>query len=289
VIRAPFRERLAESIAVRGAPLCVGLDPDPEQIPRSLGEGADALRRHTLAVVEATSSFAAAYKPNLAFFERFGASGFAVLEEVIQAASRHAPVIADAKLGDIGSTALAYAEAIYDVLGADACTVNGYLGADSIEPFLAREDRFAFIVCRTSNPGASDIQDLLVGEQQRPLYLEVARRAVEWNGRGNVGLVAGATWPAEIGRIREVARELPILLPGVGRQGADLGDAVHAAAGRDGTGSYLVSSSRAIGHASSGEDFAEAAGQAASDLHDQLRQITRAGARINLATLPGEE
>jgi len=278
VSRAPFRERLADSIAFRGAALCVGLDPDPAQIPRSLGEGVEAVRRHTLAVIEATSAFAAAYKPNLAFYERFGGRGFEVLAEVVQAAGRHAPVIADAKRADIGSTAVAYSEAIYDYLGADACTVNAYLGADSLEPFLARQDRCAFILCRTTNRGAQDIQDLPVGVQQQPLYLEVARRAVEWNSTGNVGLVAGATWPQEIAHIREIASDLPILMPGVGAQGADLGKAIRAASGNTGGGVYLVSSSRAIGHASSGEDFAEAANQAAAALRTELQQLTRAGA-----------
>ncbi|MGC1184738.1 MAG: orotidine-5'-phosphate decarboxylase [Candidatus Dormiibacterota bacterium] len=277
--RGPFRERLAESIADRGAALCVGLDPDPDQIPKSLGEGIEAVRLHSLAVVEATSPFAAAYKPNLAFYERFGGRGFEVLAEVVEAAGRHAPVIADAKRGDIGSTAVAYSEAIYNYLGADACTVSPYLGADSLEPFLAREDRFAFILCRTSNRGAQDLQDLSVGAPPHPLYLEVARRAVEWNSRGNLGLVAGATWPTEIARIREVAVDLPILIPGTGAQGADLGEAVRAAKGNGGSGVYLINSSRGIGHASSGEDFAEAAAQAAAALRTALQQLSRAGAQ----------
>jgi orotidine-5'-phosphate decarboxylase len=254
-----------------GAALCVGLDPDPKKIPPSLGPGIEGIRRHTLAIVEATAPFVAAFKPNLAFFERLGPPGFELLVEVVKVAGRHAPVIADAKRGDIGSTAEAYAEAIFDVIGADACTVNGYLGHDSLLPFLERPDRFAFIVCRTSNRGAVDFQDLIVSERREPLYLELARRAVEWNTSGTVGLVTGATWPAEIARIRSVAPELPLLLPGVGSQGADLIEAVHAAQGNDRRGFYLVSSSRSISQVSLADNFAEAAANAARELRDQIR------------------
>jgi orotidine-5'-phosphate decarboxylase len=279
VTRAPFRERLEGVIARKGAPLCVGLDPDPAVIPASLGEGVSAVRRHTLALVEATAPYAAAYKPNLAFFERLGPAGWELLIEVVKAASRHALVIADAKRGDIGNTAAAYAEALYDRVGADACTVHGYLGEDSLLPFLERPGRLAFIVCRTSNPGAADFQDLPVGEGGEPLYLRLARLARGWNTLGTVGLVAGATWPGEIARIRSAAPELPLLLPGVGRQQGDLEQAALAARGEDGQGLYLVSVSRAISQASSGDDFAEAATEAARGFH---RRLTReAGAASN--------
>lgn len=271
MIQAPFRERMQEAVASKGAALCVGLDPDPTKIPSRLGQGIEAVRRHTLAIIEATAPYAAAYKPNLAFFERLGGPGFALVIEVVRAARRHALVIADAKRGDIGSTATAYAQAIFDVIGADACTVNGYLGQDSLQPFLDRPDRLAFIVCRTSNPGAVDIQDLVLQDGGEPLYLHLARRAVEWNTGGTVGLVTGATWPGEIARIREAAPDLPLLIPGVGAQEGDLGAAVCAARGNDGHGDYLVSSSRAISQASAGDDFAEAAASAALRLRDQLR------------------
>ncbi|HEY6539279.1 MAG TPA: orotidine-5'-phosphate decarboxylase [Candidatus Dormibacteraeota bacterium] len=274
--RAPFRERLAESAATRGSFLCVGLDPDPEQIPPSLGAGISAVRRHTLAVIEATAPYAAAYKPNAAFFEQFGAPGWELLIEVVGVARQHAPVILDAKRGDIGSTAAAYARAVFDVIGADACTVNPYLGGDSLEPFLSRPDRFTFILCRTSNPGARDLQDLLIeGRGGEPLYLAVGRCAVEWNVAGNVGLVAGATWAAEISRLRTVAPDMPILLPGIGRQGGDLREAILAARGPSGRGEYLASASRGISQASTGDDFAEAAGAAARDLAGQLRQLAQ--------------
>lgn len=267
---APFRERLAEVVAVKGAPLCVGLDPDPAAIPAHLGQGIAAVRQHTLALVEATAPYAAAYKPNLAFFERLGPAGWELLIEVVRTASRHALVIADAKRGDIGNTAAAYAEALFDLVGADACTVHGYLGEDSLLPFLERPDRFAFIVCRTSNPGAADFQDLPVGEGGEPLYLHLARLATGWNKLGTVGLVAGATWPGEIARIRSVAPDLPLLLPGVGRQSGDLEHSAVAARGHDGQGLYLVSVSRAISQASTGDDFAAASAAAAQGFHRRL-------------------
>lgn len=279
VTSAPFRERLEGEVSTKGAPLCIGLDPDPSKLPKSLGDGIGAVRQHTLAIVEATAPVAAAYKPNLAFFERLGAAGIELLIEVVRVAGQHALVIADAKRGDIGNTARAYAEALFDVIGADACTVNGYLGHDSLVPFLERPDRFAFIVCRTSNPGAADIQDLVVNPGSEPLYLHLARRAVEWNGSGTVGLVAGATWPAEIAQIREVAPDLPLLLPGVGSQGADLSQAVKAAMGKAGAGRYLINVSRAISQASIGDDFAEAAGHAAQRFRDQIREVSSAVAK----------
>jgi orotidine-5'-phosphate decarboxylase len=270
VSRSPFRERLEGAVESKGAPLCIGLDPDPTAIPLSLGRGIEAIRRHTLTIVEATAPYAVAYKPNLAFFERLGPEGLELLIELVRVAGQHCLVIADAKRGDIGSTAAAYAEAIYDRIGADACTVNAYLGHDSLLPFLDRPDRFAFVVCRTSNPGAADFQDLCLSDGGDPLYLHLARRAVEWNRLGTVGLVAAATWPRELARIREVAPELPLLLPGVGTQGADLGEAVRAARGRDGRGRYLLSVSRAVSQASTGDNFAEAAASAAEELRDRL-------------------
>ncbi|MGH7643428.1 MAG: orotidine-5'-phosphate decarboxylase [Candidatus Dormibacteria bacterium] len=275
--QAPFRERLEGAVASKGAALCVGLDPDPERLPRSLGTGIAAVRRHTLCVVEATAPYAAAFKPNLAFFERLGPAGFELLIEVVRAAGRHGLVIADGKRGDIGSTAAAYADAVFDVIGADACTVNGYLGHDSLLPFIERPDRFAFILCRTSNPGAADLQDLRLLSGGGPLYLHLARCAVEWDELGTVGLVCGATWPIELDRIRKIAPDLPLLIPGIGSQGGDLAQSIHAAQGNDGRGIYLVSASRSISQASSGDDFAEAAGLAARELHQEIHKLASGG------------
>jgi orotidine-5'-phosphate decarboxylase len=230
-----------------------------------------AVRRFCLELIEATADQAAAFKPNAAFFEQMGHEGWELLREVVQAAAQRALVVVDAKRGDIGSTAVAYARAIFDGLEADACTVNPYLGRDALRPFLDRPDRLAFVVCRTSNPGAADFQDLPVGTGGAPLYVQVARAVAEWDKeppRGTAGLVVGATWPKELGRVRAEAPGLPLLIPGVGAQGGDLEACVGELAGT--AGSYLISVSRAVAGASSGPDFAEAAARAAMALRQRI-------------------
>ncbi len=272
----------ARAESLRGS-LCVGLDPAPEALPHHLGSGSEAVRRYCLELIDATADYACAFKPNAAFFEAMGSSGWEVLTEVIAAASRHALVVLDAKRGDIGHSAEAYATAVFEGLGADACTVNGYLGHDALEPFMRRADRMAFVLCRTSNPGASDFQDLPVGASGTPLYLEVARRAALWAGEDSsprLGLVTGATWPDEIGRIRAVAPSLPFLIPGVGAQGGDLESSLAAAVGPDGMGPYLLSVSRGIGAASRGRDFAAAASTAAAGYLARIRAVTSTGALV---------
>ena len=272
--REPFRDRLAAS----ASRLCVGIDPEPASLPPHLGVGVQAVRRFCLELIEATADQAGAFKPNTAFFEQMGHEGWELLREVVQAAGRRALVVVDAKRGDIGSTAAAYAHAIFDGLGADACTVNPYLGRDALSPFLDRPDRFAFVLCRTSNPGAADFQDLPV-EGGDPLYIHVARAVSAWDKEppaGTAGLVVGATWPKELGRVRAEAPGLPLLIPGVGAQGGDLEACVRELAGAP--GSYLISVSRGVAAASSGPDFADAASRAA----EALRQ------RITAAAQPSE-
>ncbi len=271
-----FAERLAAAVATSGAPLCVGLDPDPSQMPRHFGGGIDGIRQFCLEVIAATAPWAAAFKPNVAFYERFGADGWRALTEVISAAQEHAPVIVDAKRGDMGNTAAAYAEAMFATLGADACTANPYLGGDAVAPLLAIPGRLTFLLCRTSNPGGRDFQDLPVGPDGEPLYLAVARRAVEWDRAGpggTTGLVVGATRPAELRAVRGVAPNLPILIPGVGAQGGDLAAAASAAGGDDGRAPFVISISRGIASASHGRDFAEAAAEAARRYHQELRAL----------------
>jgi orotidine-5'-phosphate decarboxylase len=177
-------------------------------------------------------------------------------------------VILDAKRGDIGHTNDRYAEAAFNVLGAAAITVSPFLGRDSVEAFSSHVDRGVFVLCRTSNPGAKDIQDLVV--DGRPLYLEVARRCVEWDIHSNLGLVTGATWPAELAAIRAEAPDLPLLIPGVGFQGGDLAASATAAAGEGGGGLFVMSASRSIMNASKEIDFAHAAEEAALRLRDQI-------------------
>ncbi|MHB1523614.1 MAG: orotidine-5'-phosphate decarboxylase [Candidatus Dormibacteria bacterium] len=264
--REPFRDRLAAS----ASRLCVGIDPEPASLPPHLGVGVQAVRRFCLELIEATADQAGAFKPNTAFFEQMGHEGWELLREVVQAAGRRALVVVDAKRGDIGSTAAAYAHAIFDGLGADACTVNPYLGRDALSPFLDRPDRLAFVLCRTSNPGAADFQDLPV-EGGDPLYIHVARAVSSWDKEppaGTAGLVVGATWPKELGRVRAEAPGLPLLIPGVGAQGGDLEACVRELAGA--AGSYLISVSRGVAAASSGPDFADAASRAAKALRQRI-------------------
>ena len=271
--RGSFLARLQDGVARKGGALCVGLDPVLDSLPSSLTRDEQGIRSYCLQLIEATAPYAVAFKPNAAFFEALGGYGWALLAEVVGEASRHALVIVDAKRGDVGHTAAAYASAIFDFLGADACTVNGYLGGDALAPFLVRPDRMAFVLCRTSNPSAGDLQDLRLTESGDPLYLHVARMARIWNERpptGTVGLVVGATWPRELAAVRQQAPGLPFLIPGVGAQGGDLESAVAAARGVNDP--YLINVSRGIGQASLGSDFASAAAAAAEGYRLRLQQ-----------------
>ena len=223
--------------------LCIGLDPHPADLPSQTPQ---ALRAFCLNLIEQTAPFAAAFKPNSAFFEVFGAEGIAVLLEVIAAVPEGIPVILDAKRGDIASTAQAYARAAFTSLGASAVTVNPYLGGDSLEPFLEDPHHGAFLLCKTSNPGAGDLQDLWVGMET--LYETVARLAMGWNKNDNLGLVVGANQPEALRRVRTIAPGLWILAPGVGAQGGDLEQALAAGLRQDGLG-MLVPVSRQVSRA----------------------------------------
>ena len=252
-----FFSRLERRARAARSLLCVGLDPHAEDVP-----GADraAIVSWCRRIVDATAPFAAAFKPNAAFFEAAGAEGYRALGEVIAAVPDEIPVILDAKRGDIASTARAYATAAFSVLGADAVTVNPYLGRDAVLPFLEDPARGVFLLCRSSNPGSADLQALPVGGG-RLLYEEVARLAATWNERDNLGLVVGATQPEALSRVRALVPTAWILLPGVGPQGGDLEAALAAALGADGLG-VLVNASRAISRAAdpaaAARDLAEA-------------------------------
>ena len=241
-----FRAKYEAAAARNHSLVCVGLDPDPARIPAGVGV-VDFLR----GVVEATSDLVCAYKPNAAFFEPAGAEGWSQLKAVIDLIPDDVPVLLDAKRGDVGHTSSFYARAAFEELGADAITANPYLGSDGLEPFFAYEDRHTFVLCRTSNEGAKELQDLVVGEG-RTLYEHVAVLANGWNTRGNVGLVVGATYPEEAARIRAVAPELLFLMPGVGAQAGDLKAAVRASVDARG-GGILVNASRSVLYAGSAE------------------------------------
>lgn len=220
-----YLERLATRSLATGTVLCLGLDPDPDGLPPGFARSLAGLERFATLLLEAASPLAAAVKPNLAFFEAYGSSGMAALERLRATLPADLPVIADAKRGDIGSTAARQAVALFDGLGADAVTVNPYLGAEAVAPLLDRPDRFAYLLCRTSNPGAGELQDLELaadtasGAPAERLHERVARLATGWGPGGTVGLVVGATAPAELATIRSIAPQLPFLVPGVGAQG----------------------------------------------------------------------
>ena len=257
------REKLAGAADANRSLLCVGLDPDPARIA-----GSD-IAGYLCAVIDATKDLVCAYKPNLAFYEQLGREGYDTLQSVLAHIPEDIVTIADAKRGDVPNTAAAYARALFDDLGFDATTANPYLGADSLAPFLEREDKLTIIVCRTSNPGARDLQDLPVGESGRPLYEAVAELAKTWDTRGNAGLVVGATYPDELRRVRQICPEMPILLPGIGPQEGDLGRSLDAGLDAQGAG-LIVNASRAVLYASSGADFADAARREAEALRSAI-------------------
>ena len=268
--RVAFTEILEASCRAHDSNLCVGLDPDLDGLPAGFESNPDDVLRFVTAIIEATAEFAAAFKPNSAFYEALGPAGMEVLQAVIAAVPAGTPVILDAKRGDMGNTAERYAAACFDVMGATAATVNPYLGRDALDPFLRRGDRGSFVLCRTSNPDADMMQTLVVNG--RPLYLEVARWCREWNTLGNVGLVCGATRPADIDAVREVCPGQPILVPGVGAQGGDLAAAARAAGGDGGGHPFVIAASRSITGASRGHDYQHAANSTADDLRRAVKQ-----------------
>jgi len=252
--------------------VCVGLDPEPAKFPAHLRDTPDAVFEFTRAIIDATAPMACCFKPQIAHFAALGA------EDALQRCIAHVhanhpgvPVILDAKRGDIGSTAERYAIEAFDRFAADAVTLNPYLGRDSVQPFLDRADKGVVLLCRTSNKGAEDFQDLDCGGL--PLYQRIAEKvARDWNGNGNCLLVVGATWPKELAAVRALVGELPFLVPGVGAQGGDVEAVVSN--GKDANGRGLViSSSRAILYAGGGLDFADAARAAAQELRDTINRF----------------
>ena len=272
-----FHEKLAAAWQRADSLLCIGLDPEPARIP------IDDIAAFNIEVIEATADLVCAYKPNVAFYEALGPErGYAILRRTLAVIPADVITLADAKRGDVGHTAEAYARALFDDLGFDAATVNPYLGGDSMQPWTRRAEKGAFVVCRTSNPGAVDLQDMRVeGDgSTRPLYEVVAERARGWDEHANVGLVTGATYPAEMARLRELCPGMPFLVPGIGAQQGDLAAAVRAGLDADGRG-LLVSASRGVTYASKGADFAEAARAEAARLRDEINAERAATAARN--------
>jgi orotidine-5'-phosphate decarboxylase len=261
-----FIEKLAKISIKNRSLLCIGLDPDPSLMPEKIG-----VFEFNKAIIDATSDFVCAYKPNIAFYEAMGHEAVEALHKTMNYVPKEIPVIIDAKRGDIGNTAKAYAHSLFDRFNADAITASPYLGYDSLEPFIERRDRGVFILCRTSNPGAADFQSLPVGQDKKPLYEVVAAKVNEWNKYGNLGLVVGATYPEELKLIRKRYPQMPLLIPGVGTQGGELKQVVQYGVDKE-RQRTIINSSRQILYASKGKDFAAAAGKAARELRDRINE-----------------
>lgn len=259
--------------------LCVGLDPDPAKFPAHLKGRADAICEFCTGIADATADLVCCFKPQIAYFAAHRAEDqLEALIAYIHATHPGIPVILDAKRGDIGSTAEQYAVEIFERYQADAITVNPYLGRDSVDPYLAYPEKGVILLCRTSNLGGSDLQFLEVGTAQHPekLYERVAQLvASEWNSSGQCALVVGATFPAEIARVREIVGDLPLLVPGIGAQGGDVEATVQAGRTAHGTG-LMINSSRAILYAgareNSGEDYVGAARRVARETRDMINR-----------------
>jgi len=283
-----YLERLAARSAAVGTVLCLGLDPDPSALPDGFSRDLRGIEAFSRLVLEAAAPHVAAVKPNLAFFEAFGAAGIAALERLRAALPPDLPVVADAKRGDIGTTAARQAVALFDVLGADAVTASPYLGSEAIAALLERMDRFVYVLCRTSNPGAAELQGLEVapdepsGAPAEPLYARVARRAAGWGPGGTVGLVVGATAPTELAHIRRIAPGLAFLVPGIGAQGGGIdpvlehGPASAPPAGARPGGGLLVNVSRGIAAAAA----RPTTGDEPADLGERLERATRRWAAL---------
>jgi orotidine-5'-phosphate decarboxylase len=263
-----FSEKLRAAAETNNSFLSIGLDPDPDlmahpHIPSFLQE-----------IVDATSDLVCAYKPNLAFFEALGMGGMQTMLESLRSVPKHVPIIADAKRGDIGNTARFYAKALFEVYKFDAATVNPYGGRDAVQPFIDYADRGVFVWCRSSNPGAADLQDMKL-EDGRMVYEAIAESAREWNTSGNVGVVAGATWPEQIERVRDICPDMWVLVPGVGAQEGDLEAAVQAAMDAAGSG-FILNASRAVLYASQDDGYAKASRKAAQKLRSRINLMREA-------------
>lgn len=265
-----FKRKLSSRQEDAETVLCVGLDPDPDRLPQGAlrtMETVDAVIQFNRAVIEATLPYTCAFKLNFAFYEVLGRDAFDAISATLDAIPPDVVTIADCKRGDIGNSARLYAKAVFDDLGFDACTVAPYMGLDAAAPFLEREGKAAFVLGRTSNPSGATFQELDCNGE--PLYKTVARHIAKWDTHyaGTSGLVVGATRPEAMRQLRDLCPTLPFLIPGVGAQGGKARDIASTYAG---TGSIVVSCSRSILYASSGEDFAVAAGKAAREMRDML-------------------
>jgi orotidine-5'-phosphate decarboxylase len=277
-VTSTFGERLTAATRANNSLVCVGLDPDIEKFPEHLKslDPRTALRRFNESIIGATYDLVCCYKPNLAFYLQYGLDGISALLDTRAMIPESIPVILDCKVGDMGNTAKSYAKGYLGVWGFDAVTVNPYQGIDCVEQFLAYEDRGVLVLCKTSNPSSADFQDIVVNDngQQRELFKRVASKVQGWSQEyaTTLGLVVGATFPAQLGEIRAICPTLPILLPGIGAQAGELEASVHAGLDPNREG-MMISSSRAVIFAGDGPDFATQSRAATSDLRDQINAL----------------
>ncbi|MEN9328334.1 MAG: orotidine-5-phosphate decarboxylase [Candidatus Parcubacteria bacterium] len=266
-------EKLQNSVKKNNSLVCVGLDPDVTKIPQFLRQDGDnALFEFNKAIIDTTANMVCAFKPNSAFYEAYGVDGIWQLRMTTMYIKQQYPdivIILDAKRGDIGSTNEGYVRFAYDYLGVDAITLQPYLGKESLKPFLEREDKAAIILCRTSNPGAGEFQDLMTDGEA--LYKKVAKSVVAWNTHNNCMLVTGATYPQELADIRSIVGDMPFLVPGVGAQGGDINKIMKSGLDSHKTG-LIINSSRGVIYASDGEDFADAAKREVITLRDEINK-----------------
>ncbi|QWE10784.1 orotidine-5'-phosphate decarboxylase [Polynucleobacter sp. es-EL-1] len=273
-----FTQQLQSAWASQGSMLCVGFDPDPQRLPDAFKAKPEGIFEFCREIADATADLVCAFKPQFAYFASQRAE--AQLEKLtgyLKEKYPQIPVILDSKRGDIGSTADHYALEAFERYGADAVTVNPYMGFDTIEPYLRHAGKGVIVLCRTSNPGGSDLQFLNVAPNGEPLYLHVAKLATQqWNASGQISLVVGATFPEEIAKVRSIVGDMPLLIPGIGAQGGDIDATVQAGSipNHPETG-MMINSSRAILYASSGADFAGAARKVAITTRDALRAATK--------------
>ncbi len=266
-----FITKLENTIKKNNSLLCIGLDSDIDKLPKHLLKTSDPIFEFNKAIIDNTNDLVCAYKPNIAFYSSQGKLGLESLLKTIEYIKKfNIPIILDAKRGDVGSTSTHYAKEVFDILKADAVTVNPYLGFDSIEPFLQREDKGIIVLCKTSNPGANDFQDLKMDNE--PLYVKVAKKVVEWDKKyKNLLMVVGATYPEELKKIREIAKDMFFLIPGIGMQGGDLENTLKNGLTKEKSG-LIISVSRSIIFASNDLDFAEAATTEAQKIKEEINQ-----------------
>jgi len=279
----PFGQRLQTAMRRNNSLVCVGLDPNPDTFPKHLGTGPEAIGQFNAAIVDATSDLVCAYKPNLGYYAAHGEIGIAALVATRRLIPPGIPVILDAKVGDMATTSAAYARGYFDLLDFDAITVHPFMGEDGLSPFLMNAGRGVFVLCKTSNPGGGEFQDLMVREAagERPFFLAVAAHAADWATRSaaDVGLVVGATYPDHLAKVRAACPDLPILVPGVGAQAGGLAATVRAGLDARGEG-LIVSASRSILYAGDGADFAARARTATQHLRDEINVLRDTAAMV---------